>query len=167
MKIEIEAKAKHRFLYQYMQENNMTIKELAEHIGISAVILGQMISFRYIPGSASTHPRSIARKLEAYFRIPFEDIYPQWFTDEMSAKLSGKVVKYQEVQFDQLESVPTRYLSYDHDPEEILQDVTAERLLEENLKKALSRLSIKERQVMLMRYGLVDNTPHTLAEIGE
>ncbi|MGD1993149.1 MAG: RNA polymerase sigma factor RpoD [Anaerolineae bacterium] len=46
-------------------------------------------------------------------------------------------------------------------------DVTSRRLLEEHIHAALDVLSVREREVLQMRYGLKDGRPHTLEEVGQ
>ena len=45
-------------------------------------------------------------------------------------------------------------------------EVTARRLLQDAVREALGQLSERERQVMVMRFGLDDGKPRTLEEVG-
>ncbi|HEX78104.1 MAG TPA: sigma-70 family RNA polymerase sigma factor [Dehalococcoidia bacterium] len=47
------------------------------------------------------------------------------------------------------------------------EDVVAERLLREQVNKALTSLSPKEQRILELRFGLADGRPHTLEEVGK
>ena len=46
-------------------------------------------------------------------------------------------------------------------------EVTDQRLLREEIRKVLNQLTIRERQVIELRFGLVDDHDHTLEEVGK
>ena len=46
-------------------------------------------------------------------------------------------------------------------------EVTDQRLLREEIRKVLGQLTLRERQVIELRFGLVDDHDHTLEEVGK
>ncbi|MBO0778711.1 MAG: sigma-70 family RNA polymerase sigma factor [Ktedonobacteraceae bacterium] len=46
-------------------------------------------------------------------------------------------------------------------------EITDEQLLREEIRKVLGQLTMRERQVIELRFGLVDNHDHTLEEVGK
>jgi RNA polymerase primary sigma factor len=46
-------------------------------------------------------------------------------------------------------------------------EVTDQRLLREEIRKVLNQLTLRERQVIELRFGLVDDHDHTLEEVGK
>lgn len=52
------------------------------------------------------------------------------------------------------------------DDGEAVEDAAARGVLKANLLKKLSCLTEKERNIILMRFGFLDGTPHTLEEVG-
>ena len=45
-------------------------------------------------------------------------------------------------------------------------EITDQQLLREEIRKVLSNLTLRERQVIELRFGLVDDHDHTLEEVG-
>jgi RNA polymerase primary sigma factor len=46
-------------------------------------------------------------------------------------------------------------------------ELTDQRLLREEIRKVLNQLTIRERQVIELRFGLLDDHDHTLEEVGK
>jgi RNA polymerase primary sigma factor len=46
-------------------------------------------------------------------------------------------------------------------------EITDQRLLREEIRKVLGQLTLRERQVIELRFGLVDDHDHTLEEVGK
>ncbi len=46
-------------------------------------------------------------------------------------------------------------------------EVTEQKLLREEIRKVLGHLTLRERQVIELRFGLVDDHDHTLEEVGK
>jgi RNA polymerase primary sigma factor len=46
-------------------------------------------------------------------------------------------------------------------------EITDEQLLREEIRKVLGQLTMRERQVIELRFGLIDNHDHTLEEVGK
>src|SRR5712691_4897958 len=46
-------------------------------------------------------------------------------------------------------------------------EITDQQLLREEIRKVLGQLTIRERQVIELRFGLIDNHDHTLEEVGK
>jgi RNA polymerase primary sigma factor len=46
-------------------------------------------------------------------------------------------------------------------------EITDQQLLREEIRKVLGQLTMRERQVIELRFGLVDDHDHTLEEVGK
>jgi len=47
------------------------------------------------------------------------------------------------------------------------QELVKKRIIKDQIKKALKSLSLKERKVLELRFGLIDENPKTLIEVGQ
>jgi RNA polymerase primary sigma factor len=46
-------------------------------------------------------------------------------------------------------------------------EITDQQLLREEIRKVLGQLTVRERQVIELRFGLIDDHDHTLEEVGK
>lgn len=122
MEIAIISKAKQGYIYNYLKANNMTLAELATHIGISYSKMCNVINFQWLPPKRRKIG-DLSGKLENYFHIPIEMLFPPELTPAIAERLGRKVVQIQDVEFLCLEDTHPKYLSYeprDNDDEEHL-----------------------------------------------
>ena len=156
MEIAIIAKAKQGYIYRYMVEHKMTAAALAAEIGISGTQLGRIINFQWLP--AGKRRGCVTDRIEKYFRIPVEMLFPKELTQEIAQKLSRKYVNIQEVDTISLEGIGQKFLAYepDSDNEEIF----------DRLTQTLNTLKPQEKDVLVKRFGL-DGDPCTLKDLGD
>ncbi len=158
MEIAIVSKAKQGYIYRYMIENNMSVRELAERIGINQCEMGRVINFKWIPPRRKVKI-SIVERLENYFHLPIEVLFPPELTREIAEKLSKKHVEIKEVEMIALQDCDTKYLSYN--PEE---GMGYEQ--KDLINKGLATLKPCEEDIIRRRFGLEPyDTPQTLREI--
>jgi transcriptional regulator with XRE-family HTH domain len=112
MEIALRIKAEPGIIHRYKKENGLTVKQLSEQIGISSPTLLKILSFtfdpnlkeRYLTGKHKEKYRGkkpTVAKLEKFFKLPFEDIYP--FDEDSRTDLRGERVRYGDIEFVGLE----------------------------------------------------------------
>lgn len=148
MEIAIVAKAKQGYIYRYMLERGMSASALARELGTNPSMMGKIINFRWIPNSRRAEGRDLIRRIEEYFHIPIEILFPPELTREMSEKLSKRFVKIEELDLVALEGISTKYLSYDP-----LENADTEELLGKVMDH-VSELTERQRTVIECLYGI-------------
>lgn len=153
MEIAIISKAKQGYIYKYMLQNNMTAGELAKRIGITPGEMGKIINFQWLPTRKITKKGTIKessyiKKLEDYFKIPIEILFPPEITNEIAKKLQRKYVQIKEVELVQLEGINQKHLIYDNGNNE-----EAENLCNA-LTPILSTITAREEKVIRLIYGI-------------
>ena len=140
MKIAFLVKAKHGHIYEYMTRNNLSAAELARQIGIHQTSMGKILNFKWRPGKIRT---SFIEKLENFFHVPIDYLFPQELTESLSNELSKKRVKIKEIDLLSLEDVKTQAIEFT--PED-----DAERsILVDFMKDSLDKkLTVKEGEVI-------------------
>lgn len=141
MEIAIVAKAKQGYIYRYMLENKMTVSQLAEHIGVRYPTMCSIINFRWTPGRRKTN--DIAERLEKYFRIPIEMLFPPELTGAILEKLGKTHVRIQEVELLSLDGINQKYLMYDNEDNEDL-----------DVDKILATMTPREEKVTRLLRGI-------------
>ena len=147
MEIAIVAKAKQGYIYRYMREHNMSNKALAEALGTDPVMVSSILNFRWLPGKIRKK-NDITERLEKFFGLPIDFLFPPEITKEIAKRLGRSFVKFEEVDLLQIENVNQKYLSYDpqqNDPAELLDNV---------LTLALSTLNPREETCLRLRHGI-------------
>ena len=147
MEIAIVAKAKQGYIYRYLREHNMSNKDLAEALGTSQVMVSSILNFRWLPGKVRKK-NDITERLERFFNLPIDFLFPPEITKEIAKRLGRSFVKFEEVDLLQIENVNQKYLSYDpHESD------TAE-LMDYTLTSALSTLTPREETCLRLRHGI-------------
>ena len=147
MEIAIVAKAKQGYIYRYLREHNMSNKDLAEALGTSQVMVSRILNFRWLPGKVRKK-NDITERLERFFSLPIDFLFPPEITKEIVKRLGRPFVKFEEVDLLQVESVNQKYLSFDpHESD------TAE-LMDHTLTSALSTLTPREETCLRLRHGI-------------
>ena len=141
MEIAIVAKAKQGYIYRYMIENKMTVSQLSERIGIPYAKMCKIINFRWTPGRRKTN--DITERLEKYFRIPIEMLFPPELTGAILEKLGKPHVRIQEVELLSLDGINQKYLMYDNEDNEDL-----------DVDKILTSLTPREEKVTRLLRGI-------------
>lgn len=141
MEIAIVAKAKQGYIYRYMVENKITVSQLAERIGLPYPTMCNIINFRWAPGRRTTN--GITQKLEKYFGIPIEMLFPPELTGRILEKLGKTHVRIEEVELLPIEGISQKYLMYDNEDNEDL-----------NVDKILATLTPREEKVTRLLRGI-------------
>lgn len=151
MEIAIVAKAKQGYIYRYMLENNITAAELARRLGISASSMGAIINFKWIPPQKRKIQGGYVDKLESYFNLPIEMLFPPELTKGVAEKLGRKHTHFQDVEILPLNGIQPKYLSYDPGENEKKEEQII------LLQKALKTLTRREEDIIKKAYGLGEN----------
>lgn len=72
--IALSIRPKHGYLYRYMEEHNITAKELSEKIGICRSTFDKILHFRWMPGE-NPMVKETAEKICAFFHCKLDDIF--------------------------------------------------------------------------------------------
>lgn len=144
MEIAIVAKAKQGYIYRYMVEHKMSACQLAEEIGMSSAQLGRLINFQWYPKKTGRRCESLD-KIEKYFKIPIEMLFPPEISEEILTRLGKKQVIIQEVEMLRLESVSQKQLIYKQTSENDVCDV---------VEDVLKELNPREEKVLRLLFGI-------------
>lgn len=156
-KIAIVAKAKQGFIYEYLIKHNLSMSQLAAQIGISYNTLRKIINFEWTP--AISAPRNSWReikkmevilKIQRYFNVDIELLFPAWMTKELAEKLQTEYVDIKEIDCLQIQDVSNKLLMYEPfgDKEDFLLNAC------EKIPKVLSTLTRREEICLRLRFGL-------------
>jgi transcriptional regulator with XRE-family HTH domain len=149
MEIAILVKAKQGYIYRYMLEHNMSAAQLAREIGVDSSGMGRIINFQWTPPQTKKRSR-YTEKLESYFKIPIEILFPPELTAEIAQKLNRKHVRFEEVELLQLEGVNQKYLVYNSGNEDALDEEFRKKYID----KILCTLMPREEKVLRLAYGI-------------
>lgn len=156
MEIAIVAKAKQGYIYRHMIENGMGLSDLSDRIGISSPVLRKIINFMWFPPNKEQckSPGGFAMKmktvykLQKYFNVGIETLFPPELTEEIAEKLRGTHIDFREVDFLQIESVGEKYLSYDP------QQIDGFEEMADRIPEILGTLNPREEKCLRLRFGL-------------
>ena len=144
--IAIQVKAKHGYIYQYMIEHKINASELARQVGTDPSKIGQIINFQWIPPKRAKG--GLIDKLESFFKIPIDMLFPPELTEEIAKRLGKKQVIFKEVTLLQLQEAPSKALVYD--PEENQEEEFQSR----ELTKSLATLRPREETCLRLLFGI-------------
>ena len=165
MQIDFVVKAKHGIIYDYVQKHGLTIKQLAEQIGIRYSTLCDLINFKYAPKYPDKAP-AVIKVCELLKCLP-DDICPPELTREIRKSLGKRMVIKRQVELTALPE-PQMYAleaGDEYNPEQIA--MRAEEDMDESLRNTLRTLTPKEEKVLRLRFGIDEKSDHTLAEVGK
>ncbi|MFQ5647504.1 MAG: sigma-70 family RNA polymerase sigma factor [bacterium] len=97
--IALAIRPKHGYIYEYMEENNLTAKELAERIGISRKCFDDILHFRWVPNDNSRR-KEVAEKICSFFHCTLEDLFSRELVEilqnnkEIAGSLQNKQTIY-------------------------------------------------------------------------
>lgn len=159
MEIAIVAKAKQGYIYRHMIENGLSIRDLVVRTGIGHPTICNIINFKWLPPDKEKckSPGGFARKmktvykLQKYFNVGIDVLFPPELTEEIAEKLRGTHVDFRDVDFLQIENVNEKYLSYD--PQQI--DNFEE--MADRVPEILNTLTRREEKCLRLRYGISDD----------
>jgi len=148
MEIAFKIKAKQGFIYRYLQTHKMSQMALAKEIGIPQVTMGKIINFRWLPSSRNSHSKNLIKKLEDYFHVPIEVLFPPELTKEIAEKLGRHRVAYKEVELLSLSDVPEKYLIAQNTHNNLEETAFA-------IDGVLDTLTCLEEKTLRLRFGLI------------
>lgn len=147
MEIAIVAKAKQGYIYRHMIENHLSANELARRVGLDPQRMGKIINFKWLPPKYRKG-RRVVDKLEAYFKVPIEMLFPPELTKAIAARLNRKYIEFKEIETVSLECADQRFLSYDP------QEANGFAEMADNLPKILCTLMPREETCLRLHYGI-------------
>lgn len=164
--ISLQIKAKHGLIYNYMVKNNLTQRALAKKIGVSAIQMGKILNFKWLP---KPHYQSVllAEKLCLFFNCKLEDIYPKQLVDKLKHNprvadlLCNKHLISEEIDLIYLES----YQGVEPLSLETPEKIFLEKDFVAQIKKSLSFLKPREQEILKLRYGLEEKGIQSLGKI--
>jgi RNA polymerase sigma factor (sigma-70 family) len=137
-----------------MKENGLTIKQLADIIGVSDSWLGGVINLKVIPKRLDGDG---VKKLLKYFGLEFSDLFPSESLKIIAGEhqISKEIPKDKLIQWsnDKFNNLPA--IEYKED------------FLYEKMEKALNTLSPTEKEVLKLRFGLFGCERKTLKVIAK
>lgn len=148
MEIAIITKAKQGYIYKYMMQNNISAAELGRRIGISPSHMGQIINFQWLPPQKRKMVGGVVDRLEAYFKIPIEMLFPPELTKEITEKLKLPHIDFREVDCLQIETVNQKFLSYDPQQKDPFSEMV------DFIPMALGTLTPREETCLRLRFGI-------------
>jgi transcriptional regulator with XRE-family HTH domain len=160
MEVALVVKAKSGFLYRYMLERGWTAADLSRDCGLSQGTVGDMINFRWLPNPDTERGQKMIQRIEEYFRVPIEIIFPPELTREIATKLSKKHVEIKELDCVALEGTNQRYLICDTGADETMEVLT------DRVTAQLAWLDPQQRDVIERLFGM-GRKEQNLSEIAE
>ena len=154
----LEIKIKNNYLFTKMQEYGIkNAAQLAEAIGSSPATASKYLNLRVPPYEKNGQLTQIAKKLCDFFRCSVEELFP---AEHLENALEKNIVITEK---NKHELLPSRMLETD-DPSIAL----IEQEISQGVRQAVTKaLNEKEQTVLALRFGLEDEEPHTLDEVGE
>lgn len=139
----------------------LTQKDLARLVGTYPVNISRMETFRWFP------KRELASKVGEILHIDPLVLFPEWLKEfkleQISPGLEDESVSLSE-------AVSLGYIRHDYllgtVDQEVIEHEVDMHLLHERVKECLTRLPARERNVLELRFGLVDGSPKTMDQVG-
>ena len=153
----LEIKIKNNYLYEKMQEQGIsTAAELARVVGLGPSVIGDILNLKVTPYTNKGTVRSSIQSLCDFFSCNPEDLFPaQHIFDPLTVNQGA-------IQANIGELMSSNLLESAHNPD-LLVEITEQK---EALEKTLDQLTLREKKVLEVRYGLGDEEGCTLKEAG-
>ena len=153
----LEIKIKNNYLYKKMQEFGVkNAAQLAKAIGSNPTSVGRYLNLTGLPYEKNGQITKTAKKLCDFFYCGVEDLFPE---EHLENPLEKNIIITEK---NKHELLPSRMLETD-DPSIAL----IEQEISQGVKQAVAKtLNKKEQKVLALRFGLEDEEPHTLQEVG-
>jgi RNA polymerase sigma factor (sigma-70 family) len=165
--VAIVGKIKHGILHRFLKEKGWTGKKLAEHLasvsGLSVAGLQIQVS-RWL--NLRDYPRNekVMTELERLTGTLREDLFPEFMRapswKETIKQFPRELVGYREVEVQHL--LGGRRLALPSAEDEYIV-----RELQEKVRMVITDLKPREQRILELRFGLGDEVPNTLSEIGK
>jgi len=164
--IAFKFQAQHGKIFNYLVDNNLTVKDLAKLIGISSTTLTYILHFQWRPNIHYT--KKTEEKLESFFHCSIEQLIPKKLTEaidrnkELRNLLQRRQIVQKEIDLKYLPFYKLPQLSYTENYDENLDAQTLKKVI----KMAMGALSPREEYVLRSRVGFDDDKEKTFEEIG-
>ncbi len=175
-RILLQVKAKHADLFEAAKKMG-SVRSLSEHLGIHEAVVGQWIMLKRVPNFVS--PKKGHKLHDPDFREEFElkllrltgktldELWPESVrkTDFLDAPKTIEVIRHVDVKAIGQIDPNKLLLPSAGDEAEYREDVGK---AQDALEQILKRLALREKQVILMSFGLGEaSRSHTLKEMGK
>jgi len=154
----LEIKIKNNYLFTKMQEYGIkNASQLARAVDSYPTAVGHYLNLTKSPYTKKGELKEIPKKLCDLFYCDIEDLFP---SEHLENALEKNIVITEK---NKHELLPSRMLETD-DPSVAL----IEQEVMQGVRQALAKsLSEREQKVLALRFGLEDEKPHTLDQVGE
>ena len=154
----LEIKIKNNYLFTKMKEYGIeNAAQLARAIGSNPSAVGYYLNLTNPPYTKKGELKELAKKLCDFFYCDIEDLFP---AEHLENALDKNIVVTEK---NKHELLPSRMLETD-DPSVAL----IEQEVMQGVRQAIAKsLSEREQKVLALRFGLEDEKPHTLDQVGE
>jgi len=153
----LEIKIKNNYLYEKMQEYGIsTASELARVVGLGPSVIGDILNLKVTPYTNKGTVRSSIQCLCDFFSCNPEDLFPaQHIFDPLTVNQGA-------IQANIGELMSSNLLESAHNPD-LLVEITEQK---EAIEKTLDQLTLREKKVLELRFGLGEEAECTLKEVG-
>lgn len=154
----LEIKIKNNYLFTKMQEYGIkNAAQLAEAIGSNPTSISRYLNLLVPAYEKNGRLTKIAKKLCDFFSCSVEELFP---AEHLENALDKNIVVTEK---NKHELLPSRMLET-NDPSIALIEQEVAQGVNQVISKALN---VKEQKVIALRFGLEDEKPHTLDQVGE
>lgn len=165
--LRVELKVKNNVLWHVIYDTYDSVsafcRAFPEH-ALHQTAIADLLRFKASPMTKQGTYRKLALTLERIFRIPAEDLFPRHLYENVTEP--ERVIEVSS--FTALPRMVQREIRLLPAPAEERPDQKAmERERREKIEQMLRTLTYREREVLRLRFGLMDGTERTLEEIGE
>lgn len=139
-------------------ERGLLQRELAEKAGTSEQYISRIETMKIKPS------KEIAQKIAEALGVKVTDVFPD-FLDMLTERIPKTEIRYAKLTAQALEEYTQKqyFIQADNmDPE----DSFRRNNIYDKLDEAIKDLTDREKKVIKMRFGLHDERPHTLEEVG-
>jgi RNA polymerase sigma factor (sigma-70 family) len=154
MKLAIVSKVKHGVIFQYIQENNITAKELAKQIGIAEGTLHKFINMKSYPKKKFPASKKVLLKLCKFFKCKEKDIFPNQIKKHLDEQTEiAKILQNTHITYSEpnLVFLP----SYDNLPQKLISyEIDEDVFKKTRIEKALKTLNLREEKIIRLRFEL-------------
>lgn len=164
MLIEAILRFKHARVMQVLRAHNLTVKKLAEMAGWKPVTLGAFLRFQHVPKDKSKYPALFEALQMLDPAITYEEVFPECLKKAVEV-FSTQQRRTAEVDVLQLTDHSVDMLALE-DHSMHTDNSVERRELKKELWKALRALPPIKTKILAMHYGLGNNGPKTLEEVG-
>ena len=153
----LEIKIKNNYLYEKMQEYGIsTAAELARVVGLGPSVIGDILNLKVTPYTNKGTVRSSIQCLCDFFSCNPEDLFPaQHIFDPLTVNRGA-------IQANIGELMSNTLLESTQNPDLLAETIEQK----EAIERTLNQLTLREKKVLELRFGLGEEAETTLKEVG-